>query len=163
MSCTLDIGKNNSVLSIRVNGYASFVEATEISHFLDVIKHIDGDNHNGIVFDLEFCSKMDSTFMGLIASLACLDDDSVSVCVANCQGEALKCLEDLGLTQIVDMEADYDTGQFEYLPLEPSQSQNTNPEDVVRMSHETLSDLNEKNKERFAKVLEALRLRGDRK
>jgi hypothetical protein len=156
MDCKVEIGTNQSNLCLRVSGYATYAEATQLSEFLKVVRR--NENFNKVFFDLAECEKMDSTFMGIIASLACEEEgeDKFSVEIASCSDSALDCLEDLGLTTLVPMSEDWDSSEFSFLPLEEIEYERKNQQDVIILSHEILSSINDSNREKFSAVIQAL-------
>jgi anti-anti-sigma regulatory factor len=158
VDCKVEIGTFKSTLCFSVSGYGTFKEATRISQFL---KHILKNNHfSHITFDLQDCEKMDSTFMGIIASLACEEEseNSVKIQISHCEGVALSCLSDLGLTEFIPLikDKDFDLDDYNFVPLDDIDIAEQDHHDVIYASHSVLSSLNESNRVKFSAVLKAL-------
>lgn len=158
--CHIDVGQVDSDLYFRIRGYASYSDAAQISQFMKE-RHADA-TYPHVVFNLLECVKMDSTFMGLMASLACAGEDAGKVCVLGCSPEAFKCLDDLGLTQIITVKESGVCPGASFHSLTASDV-SVETEDVIRRGHESLSRINETNRKKFEGVIRALELEHARK
>ena len=111
------------------------------------------------VIDFEDCSSMDSTFLGILVSVAlkirsAADEGSISL--LNLRGRNLETVCNLGIHQIANVSSDEvkDEVQLENLAIKPSQS-NANP-DTIYKAHKALMNLNEKNLKVFSDVVSYL-------
>lgn len=151
--CQIDVGQLDAALYFKIRGYASYLDASHISSFMKE-RHADCC-YPQVIFDLLECQKMDSTFMGLMASLACSGEDAGKVSVARCSSEAFRCLDDLGLTQIIMVSEKGEDPRMSFHAL-TCQDDKAETERLIRKGHETLSRINESNKRRFEGVIKAL-------
>lgn len=93
---------------IKVNGYGSFKEGPAIKRFGAAAQDV---GCTLIIFDMENCQGMDSTFMGVMAGLALRIQESVNgrVVAMNLSQKTFSLLETLGLNRIIIC---YKTGQL---------------------------------------------------
>ena len=96
--------------------------------------------------------------MGIIASLACEEDaeNPIKIQISHCEGVALACLSDLGLTEFIPVVDNIDLDDFNFVPLNDIEIVNKDHHDVIYASHNFLSSLNESNRVKFAAVIKAL-------
>lgn len=158
--CQIAVGQIETALYFKIRGYASYLDASHISIFMKE-RHADC-SYPQVIFDLMECQKMDSTFMGLMASLACSGEDTGKVSVARCSSEAFRCLDDLGLTQIIKVTEKGEDPKASFHALTCADDQ-AETETVIRRGHETLSKISEANKRRFEGVIKALEQDQNRK
>jgi len=156
MECKVEIGADKLNLCFRVSGYATYVDAIQVSKFLNVI--LNNNNFDLVTFDLSSCEKMDSTFMGIIASLACENEDGngLNVQVAKCSPTSLQCLEDLGLTKLVTLVDEWNDEDMVFLALKNIEYGSKEQHEIIYLSHKALSAINECNREKFSAVIDAL-------
>lgn len=157
--CQIEVGRTATQLYLRVNGYASFHEAAEIIHYLEKLSS--GDRPAEYLFDMSNCDKMDSTFMGLLARLA--SEGQARVSVAHCEGAALQCLDDLGLTQIITMSRGPAQAPESLICLHPGSAARQTREDAIQTGHESLSQISETNQEKFKDVIDAFKKKDSEK
>lgn len=111
------------------------------------------------VIDFDDCSSMDSTFLGILVSVAlkirsAADEGSISL--LNLRGRNLETVCNLGIHQIANVSSDEikDEVQLENLAIKSSQS-NANS-DTIYKAHKALMNLNEKNLKVFSDVVSYL-------
>ena len=111
------------------------------------------------VIDFDDCSSMDSTFLGILVSVAlkirsAADEGSISL--LNLRGRNLETVCNLGIHQIANVSSDEikDEVQLENLGIKSSQS-NANS-DTIYKAHKALMNLNEKNLKVFSDVVSYL-------
>jgi hypothetical protein len=85
---------------VKVNGYGSFKEGPSIKRFGAAAEDA---GCNLVVFDMESCLGMDSTFMGVMAGLALRMQEDVNgrVVAMNLSAKTFSLLETLGLNRII--------------------------------------------------------------
>ena len=151
------VGCFEDVAWIRVEGEASHRNSPQVREFTR--ERIDSGTVNFVV-DLENCPGMDSTFMGMIASLTCeeeyQDSNQAKVHIINCSETARQCLDDLGLTQIIPLEELDNLDSITFIPLDKIEYHSKDQEEMILLSHEMLSSINDRNKTMFSTVIEAL-------
>lgn len=157
---TLDVGKTDGYVWVRVKGKGSFNSSPPLKGFVE--RRIAGGDRR-FVIDLGDCPAMDSTFMGTLAGLAMrLAKASGSrlqlngVCDRNRQS-----LEDLGLDALIDIDP-MDTVWRDHVDevrgsLEPVREE-TEASDAAHVleAHRQLCEASEENVKKFATVLEVL-------
>ncbi len=111
------------------------------------------------VIDFDDCSSMDSTFLGILVSVAlkirsAADEGSISL--LNLRGRNLETVCNLGIHQIANVSSDEikDEVQLENLAIKSSHS-NANS-DTIYKAHKALMNLNEKNLKVFSDVVSYL-------
>lgn len=89
-----------SCAMVKVNGYGSFKEGPSIKRFGAAAEDM---GCNLVIFDMESCLGMDSTFMGVMAGLALRMQEDVNgrVVAMNLSAKTLSLLETLGLNRII--------------------------------------------------------------
>lgn len=111
------------------------------------------------VIDFKDCTSMDSTFLGILVSVALKIrgfDDEGNISLLNLRGRNLETVCNLGIHQIAEVSSDEvkDEIQLENLALQRSES-NTNY-DTIYKAHKALMNLNEKNLKVFSDVVSYL-------
>ncbi|MGE9271524.1 MAG: STAS domain-containing protein [Verrucomicrobiales bacterium] len=146
---------------IRCEGKGSFLQSPTLK---ECTQKRQEHGEKVFVIDLEACTGMDSTFMGLLAGLAArVSRSGGEVQIASPGERNRQSLEDLGLDCLLTIapeDAEW-IGREEQIrsELEPF-SQKRLPDANERAkhvleAHRTLADTSEENAERFAGVLEA--------
>ena len=146
------ISNKDGVHQIRVKGNASFVCAPPLR---ELAKRLPGEPFNGLRIDLEECTWMDSTFMGMLAMLGLsAKKKGVPAEIYNASEQNDKLLGGLGLKKVFE---------FKLGPLPDAQSDTpaasnaTTPENSARNvldAHQTLMDIDISNVPKFEKVVE---------
>lgn len=157
---TLDVGKTDGYVWVRVKGKGSFSSSPPLKGFVE--RRIES-GETRFVIDLGDCPAMDSTFMGTLAGLAMRLAKSSGgrlqlngVCDRNRQS-----LEDLGLDALIDIDP-ADTEWRAHVDdvrgsLEPVQDE-TEASDAAHVleAHRQLCEASEENVKKFATVLDVL-------
>ena len=146
------LSEKDGVQHIRVKGNASFVCAPPLR---ELAKRLPGEPFNGLRIDLEECTWMDSTFMGMLAMLGLsAKKKGVPAEIYNASEQNDKLLGGLGLKKVFE---------FKLGPLPdvqsdtPAASNATTPENSARNvldAHQTLMDIDISNVPKFEKVVE---------
>lgn len=149
---------------IRVEGRGSFKISPPMKQFIhQIISNHSADN---ILIEMSNCSGMDSTFMGVVAGIACYvkKQPSVSFELINLSEKNQKLLITLGVDRVVDYSMAATEGQQQLLnqleensqTLEADISDKLEAAKTTLEAHETLVDINPENLSKFKSVLEYL-------
>lgn len=147
---------------IRCEGKGSFLQSPALKECAEK-RRTKGETR--FVIDLEACSGMDSTFMGLLAGLASrVSKEDGVVMIASPGDKNRRSLEDLGLDcllQIAPSDAAWVGKEAEIRAQLNPYSQHRMPDAKVRAqhvldSHRTLASTSDDNAKRFATVLQVL-------
>ncbi|MCF7847845.1 MAG: STAS domain-containing protein [Kiritimatiellales bacterium] len=149
---------------IRVGGRGSFKVSPALKQFVHQI--ITRRSAEKIYLDMASCIGMDSTFMGVLAGLACYTESksSIKFRLINLSDKNQKLLTTLGVDKVVKYSMVGSEESASALPgnVEPSEILSTDLSDKLRAAetaleaHETLVDINPENYDRFKSVLEYL-------
>jgi len=147
---------------IRVEGRGSFKVSPPMKQFIHQV--LEKHSADRIVIDMDDCTGMDSTFMGVVAGLACLikSKPEFKFKLINLSDKNKKLLVTLGVDRVVDysMAADGTDERCEICGEgEKLEADFTNKLDTAKTTleaHETLVDINPENYNKFKSVLEFL-------
>lgn len=164
----ISFGTFDTFTWIRCEGKGSFLQSPALKECAEKRREL-GESH--FVIDLEACTGMDSTFMGLLAGLASrVSKVKGSVQIASPGERNQRSLEDLGLDcllEIAPADAEW-VGKEEEIRsrLEPFQP-NRLPDARERArhvldSHRTLAATSDDNAKRFETVLQVMAKEADR-
>jgi anti-anti-sigma factor len=153
----------NHVAVIRVEGRGSFKISPPMKQFIHQV--MQKKSADRIVLDMATCTGMDSTFMGVIAGLACLvkAKPEFEFKLINLSEKNKKLLVTLGVDRVVDytLATDQDEDQ-EHCKICDGQVLEANLDDKLAtaqttlQAHENLVDINPDNFSKFKSVLEFL-------
>ena len=153
------ISNKDGVHHIRVKGNASFVCAPPLR---ELAKKLPAEPFNGLKIDLEECTWMDSTFMGMLAMLGLnAKKKGVPAEIWNASEQNEKLLCGLGLQKVFA----FLNGEFGDGSDAPAASNATTAESNARNvldAHQTLMDIDEGNVPKFEKVVEFVKKDIDR-
>ena len=154
------ISNQDGVHQIRVKGNASFVCAPPLR---ELAKKLPGEPFNGLRIDLEECTWMDSTFMGMLAMLGLsAKKKGVPAEIYNASEQNEKLLGGLGLKKVFEFKVGPLPGASDDAP---AASNDTTPENSARNvldAHQTLMDIDVSNVPKFEKVVEFVKKDIDR-
>ena len=148
---------------IRVEGRGSFKVSPTMKQFIH--KVIDTKSADQIVIDMMNCTGMDSTFMGVVAGLACMlkSKPNFTFKLINLSDKNRKLLVTLGVDRVVDYSMANDGDNVlenpdlsEAKSLEADFSDKLETAKTTLEAHETLVDINPENYDKFKSVLEFL-------
>ncbi|VGO22762.1 STAS domain-containing protein [Pontiella sulfatireligans] len=149
---------------ICVQGRGSFKVSPPMKQFIHQI--INTHSAKRILIDMAECTGMDSTFMGVIAGLACLikSKPDLTFKLINLSDKNRKLLVTLGVDRVVDysLTAASEEQQLcdqqgdETQTLEPDFADKLNAAKTTLEAHEALVDINPENFNKFKSVLEFL-------
>jgi len=149
---------------IRMEGRGSFKISPPMKQFIHQV--INTESANRILLEMSDCSGMDSTFMGVIAGIACYikSKPEFSFKLINLSEKNQKLLVTLGVDRVVDYSlsaSEEEQGLLNQLsgpsqPLESDLSNKLEAAQTTLEAHETLVNINPENLSRFKSVLEYL-------
>ena len=153
------ISEKDGITFIRAKGNASFVCAPPLR---ELAKKLAAEPFGGLKIDLEECTWMDSTFMGMLAMLGLnAKKKNVPAEIWNASEQNEKLLCGLGLQKVFAFE----NGEFGDASDATAASNATTAESNARNvldAHQTLMDIDEGNVQKFEKVVEFVKKDIDR-
>ena len=153
------LSDKDGIQYIRVKGNAPFVCAPPLR---ELAKKLAAEPFAGLKIDLEECTWMDSTFMGMLAMLGLnAKKKGVSAEIHNASEQNEKLLGGLGLKKVFE----FKTGPFMAGDDAQAASNDSTPEGRARNvldAHQTLMDIDEGNVQKFEKVVEFVKKDIDR-
>lgn len=148
---------------IRVEGRGSFKISPPMKQFIHQV--LNSRSANKILIDMSDCTGMDSTFMGVVAGIACLikSKPDFEFKLINLSPKNKKLLVTLGVDRVVDFSMS-STGEEQQLADQNDGAQTLEPDFANKLeaakttleAHETLVDINPENFNKFKSVLEFL-------
>ncbi len=148
---------------IRVEGRGSFKISPPMKQFIHQV--LNSKSANKILIDMSDCTGMDSTFMGVVAGIACLikSKSDFEFKLINLSPKNKKLLVTLGVDRVVDFSMS-STGEEQQLAdqndgtqtLEPDFANKLDTAKTTLEAHETLVDIHPENFDKFKSVLEFL-------
>jgi len=150
------------IVVIRVTGRGSFHNSMEVRKLADAMTRGDGAGDTRFILDLEECVTMDSTFMGVLASIGLnqLKNVGEKLAVINVNPQNMRLLKTLGLTQFMTVrETQAGTPQVsddEFQCLIQEDASRTDR--IIHMieAHRDLCEADPSNNMRFESVLKYL-------
>ena len=153
------LSEKDGVQHIRVKGYASFVCAPPLR---ELAKKLAAEPFSGLTIDLEECTWMDSTFMGMLAMLGLnAKKKGVPAEIVNASEQNEKLLCGLGLKKVFEFKSGPSSAGDDV----PAASNDTSDEGRARNvldAHQTLMDIDEGNVQKFERVVEFVKKDIDR-
>ena len=149
---------------IRVEGRGSFKISPPLKQFIHQV--IGNGSAESILIEMSRCSGMDSTFMGVVAGIACFikSRSAFHFELINLSEKNKKLLVTLGVDRVVDYSMSATDAQQILLdrlegsskPLETDLSNKLEAAQTTLEAHETLVSINPDNLVKFKSVLEYL-------
>ena len=153
------LSEKDGIQHIRVKGNASFVCAPPLR---ELAKKLAAEPFGGLTIDLEECTWMDSTFMGMLAMLGLnAKKKGVPAEIVNASEQNEKLLCGLGLKKVFA----FKSGPSSVGDDVPAASNDTTDEGRARNvldAHQTLMDIDEGNVQKFERVVEFVKKDIDR-
>ena len=148
------LSEKDGIHHIRVKGNASFVCAPPLR---ELAKRLAAEPFSGLKIDLQECTWMDSTFMGMLAMLGLnARKKNAPAEIYNASEQNEKLLGGLGLKKVFE----FKTGPSQVGDEVQAASNESTPESRARNvldAHQTLMDIDEGNVSKFEKVVEYVR------
>ena len=145
------ISEQDGTTFIRVKGNASFSSAPPLR---ELAKKLAAEPFGGLKIDLEECTWMDSTFMGMLAMLGLnAKKKNVPAEIWNASEQNEKLLCGLGLKKVFAFENGTFGGADDTAAAPNATTAESNARNVLD-AHQTLMDIDEANVPKFEKVVE---------
>ena len=161
---TISFAECGDAVVIRVNGRGSFANSVELKRITDHFFDKHGAQACRFVMDLGDCSTMDSTFMGVQASIGLRQkrDSGELMAIVNVKPQNVRLLQTLGLAHFMHVRPE---GAGAALDTAGATFQTAEKHDVSKLdrivhmieAHETLCDTGSGNTVEFNQVLKFLR------
>jgi anti-anti-sigma regulatory factor len=147
---------------IRVEGRGSFKISPPMKQFIQ--RAIDARSATRILIDMSDCIGMDSTFMGVVAGIACRikSNPDVQFKLINLSVKNQKLLVTLGVDRVVDYSLSTTADERNLIAnlngeaLEPDFADKLEAATTSLDAHKTLVDINPENNGKFKSVVELL-------
>jgi len=155
-----EVGLSRNTVYVRVIGLATMYNAACVRDF---VERLLAEGYHRVLFDLERCAGMDSTFMGVLAGVATFEgpNGSPQVTVLNADPSNVGLLEGVGLTHLLQLHRGHvDAPDIDLVSLRERTREEDRME-LVRDAHERLIEVNPKNEAAFGAFLQALKLQMD--
>ena len=164
-SATITVGEINGYSWIRICGKGDVFLAPKLKKFTENLFTIESEDLTPkVVLDMEECTGMDSTFMGVLAGFAIKLKGMANSCfqLCNVSNRNQESLEELGIDSLVEInpaESEW-KGQCETIQdclkeWDPDKVEKKLPPSLILETHKTLGSLNKKNEEEFSSVIKA--------
>lgn len=151
---TAIIGKQ---LIVKILGRGSFKSSKDLKDY--VLETLEKEADECFI-DLKECISMDSTFMGMLAGLnfALKSKKGKNIYFSNITNPTRELLSTLGLLELISEKMpDKSAEQADFKELSLMQGKTPGMAKHMLESHEILSSLDKKNKEKFKKVVDSLK------
>ena len=155
---------------VSIDGRGDVFTAPKVKLFTESVFAKNSQNKaTKIIFDMENCTGMDSTFMGVIAGLAIklqgMANSYLQLCgVSHSNQESL---EELGIDSLVDINSSKPDWEPYHTEIDSKLSE-WNPEgksdpnqSLILDSHKTLGSLSKENEEEFSSVIKSFESQED--
>ena len=154
----MKVAENGSIALMQVIGRGTCKVAVGFRHWIDEI--VSSPTVKSVMLDLSSCSSLDSTFMGLMVTLAIQSRRRFSLLVLNATPEHHELLDGIGVTKVWRY-VEQPIPSLTWSELESaavgSQSMDGASKSVIIEAHEALMDLDEANIPKFRDVVELLK------
>ncbi|MEC8014209.1 MAG: STAS domain-containing protein [Verrucomicrobiota bacterium] len=135
---------------VKISDKATFLNCSPLREFF--LNRLESGQIN-FVLDFEDCRSLDSTFLGILVSLAIKVKSSGSLTLLNLKDRNLETVKNLGIHKIAVVSEEH----FENLEkLDQIYSKETNKQasaEVIYQAHRSLMNLNSKNQRLFCDVI----------
>ena len=140
----------------RITGLAHMNNCMTFQDFSTVLLEA---GYERIIVDLARCCGMDSTFLGVLAGMATHIEERKAplVVVINASPDNLETLEDVGLTNFVEVhKGPVDIPDIETYRIDDDQVPDMDRVEFIKESHEKLIGIDERNQKKFGALIQAL-------
>lgn len=149
-----------SLAIVKVQGRGTFTNSVELKRLAEDLSSREPQLR--IIIDLENCATMDSTFMGVLASVGLRQkrETGEKMTIVNANAQNVRLLQTLGLSHFMNVRTtragtpEVEAPEFQY----PESGDISRHDRIVHMieAHQTLCDADNKNELRFQSVLKYL-------
>lgn len=150
---------DNDIVVIRLKGRADFNKAPILKQLCDHLADTKPDTK--FILDLEECETMDSSFLGVLASIGVKQTRSGNqkAIVVNANKHTKNLIETLGLKYILDLRQtlpEVDLGKIEFQDKEQEEISKVEQIAIMIEAHKELVELNPESGVKFKDVIEFL-------
>lgn len=154
----LNVAQQGSLALMQVVGRGTLKLADGFSKWIDSLVAQEG--LSGVMLDLASCTGLDSTFMGLMVSLARKSQKRFALLVVNASEAHRRLLDDIGVTRVWKY-VEQPVPELAWTSLAEAAAGSTALSEAMRKliidAHEQLMALKEENVPRFRDVVEMLK------
>jgi len=149
------LAQDGQIAWLQYKGKGSFLQSSDLkSNLLEAAQ-----SSKQVFLDLGLCEGMDSTFMGILVSVAKSLTDDVQLELIYVNNSLQELMEGLGLQYFLTIKNDagraIDIEASLKPKLEPVETGAVINQDNIYTAHQTLSDMNPENANKFKDVLDA--------
>lgn len=151
------------VVVVRVMGRGSFANSMELKRLADKMVEKYGPGNYHFVLDLSDCATMDSTFMGVLASIGLRQkrDGTDRMTIVNANAQSYRLLQTLGLSHFITVrgQTEEETPSVDTTKFQTAEAQDVPKVDrIIHMieAHQQLCNIDDSNNVRFESVLKYL-------
>lgn len=156
-TASVSVWVGDQFVCIKLSGRANFQSSID---FRTLINHLHGKGHKRFVIDVTTCQLMDSTFLGVLASLAVRfgqqqnGTEPTPLELLNPSDRVLDMLDNLGITQFFKFMRGTAPVEGEFSPVEKSAASTDRAETTKTCleAHRVLMELNPANIAKFKDV-----------
>ena len=151
----------DGVVVIRVLGRGSFSNSVELKSLADAMTVRPHIAKSRFIIDLENCATMDSTFMGVLASIGLKQkrDTGSVMAVVNANAQTVRLLQTLGLSHFLDVRPISEVVRIDQSDFQLAECDKVDKVgQIIHMiqAHQCLCDADSQNEVRFESVLKYL-------
>ena len=138
---------------VRVSEKATFLNCSPLREFF--LNRLDAGQSNFVV-DFDNCKSLDSTFLGILVSLAIKVKARGNLSLINLRDRNLETVRNLGIHKIAQVSSEFisEPGDLENLKVGNEESKESSVE--IYKAHKSLMGLNQKNSRIFRDVVHFL-------
>jgi anti-sigma B factor antagonist len=138
---------------IRVSDKASYLNCSPVRDF--ILNRLESGKTNFVV-DFDQCKSIDSTFLGILVSLAIKVKSSGSLTLLNLRDRNLETVRNLGIHKIAIVSTESFVELDEAMAIDESTADAKASTRLIYEAHKSLMDLNQKNQKLFCDVVKFL-------
>jgi anti-sigma B factor antagonist len=138
---------------IRVSDKASYLNCSPVRDF--ILNRLESGKTSFVV-DFEQCKSIDSTFLGILVSLAIKVKSSGSLTLLNLRDRNLETVRNLGIHKIAIVSTESFGELDETVSIDESGAETKASTRLIYEAHKSLMDLNQKNQKLFCDVVKFL-------
>jgi len=138
---------------IRVSDKASYLNCSPVRDF--ILNRLESGKTSFVV-DFDQCKSIDSTFLGILVSLAIKVKSSGSLTLLNLRDRNLETVRNLGIHKIALVSTESFGELDETVSIDESGAETKASTRVIYEAHKSLMDLNQKNQKLFCDVVKFL-------
>ena len=138
---------------IRVSDKASYLNCSPVRDF--ILNRLESGKTSFVV-DFDQCKSIDSTFLGILVSLAIKVKSSGSLTLLNLRDRNLETVQNLGIHKIAIVSTESFSELDEAVSIDESGTETKASTRLIYEAHKSLMDLNQKNQKLFCDVVKFL-------